>query len=154
MDYQDEDYFARHRAEYDPEEAPYEPLAPDLAGQSPMQSWKGTQARPTRWGGQSAEDTGANLRERSITGASPVPEQEQVQAGPENTPYTLPSNIGVEDAKTVVDVMGYKPTSPLSPGGSVIGNFGSKLRALQQYARGAGAYVAERAGSIFARRGE
>jgi hypothetical protein len=43
-------YMAQREDEYDPEAAPYEPLAPDLAGKSPLASWRNTEAKPTRYG--------------------------------------------------------------------------------------------------------
>lgn len=144
-DYDDSDYYQRHRDAYDPEEAPYEPLAPDLAGQSPLSSWRSTEARPTRSGGQVESDSGMQLREASVIGASPTPEQEQVREGAEG--YSTPAYWGKENIQEVNTIMGGQPATT-TPTESY---YGKTLRVMQQYAQGVGGYIAQKAADVFSR---
>jgi hypothetical protein len=85
-----------------------------------------------------------NLREGSVLGASPTPEQKDVKSGPEA--YTIPSYFGAENAKQIVDIVG-APTAQES-------YVGRTLRSMQQYAAGVRGYMAEKVGDLFARRNE
>ena len=138
----EQDYYGRHEKEWNKEDAPYEPLAPDLAGQSPLSSWRNTEAMPTRSAGnEEVPAAQTNLREASVRGAAPVTPSESPATG-EN--YTLPSHIGPEDARAVVDVMGYKPTA----GQTTYGRVG---QALQRYAGGLRDYISQTASDVFSR---
>jgi len=141
----------RENEDYDAEEAPYEPLAPDLAGQSPLAEWKGTVARPS--GGQQSDESGMRLREANAIGAAPTPTAEQA-TGEETV--TVPSHYlprseeEAKDPNSNYNIL----TDEAKPqqAGSFFGNYvdkyyTSKLRALQQIASG----VYEKAADIFGR---
>jgi len=126
------DYYMRHRDEYDAEEAPYEPLAPELAGVSPLSSWQSAEAKPTRSRGNGPEDdSGMQLREASVIGTAETPQEEQVTPQPEQavTGYTTPTYWGRENIQEMNEVMGGQPAAQ--------DTFASRgLRALQRYAVG------------------
>lgn len=140
----DYDYYQRHRDEYNADEAPYEPLAPDLAGESPLAEWKATAARPS--GGQQSDEGGMRLREANAIGASTTPTKEQA-TGQEL--YTTPTYWGAENVKEAKAIMGEQPVQMAAAAAPE--TYAAKtIRAVQQIASG----VYERAADVFSRRGE
>jgi hypothetical protein len=81
------------------------------------------------------------LREASVIGASPTPEQEQVQSGAEA--YTTPTYWGKENISEVNTIMGGQPTTTPAKESYI----GKTLRVMQQYATG----VYEKAADVFSR---
>jgi len=141
------DYYAwrsrEQQDDYDPEEAPYESLAPDLAGESPLASWQATEARPS---GNKQDDSGMRLREGSIAGAAPVPTSEEA-AGVQPQSYTTPTYWGKENINQVNEVMGGQPLPAEAAPARQESYTAKTIRVMQQYAAG----VYEKAADVFGR---
>ncbi len=139
----EQDYYNRHKDEWNKDEAPYQPLAPDLAGESLLSSWRNTEAMPTRSAGNeevSAAQT--NLREQTVRSAAPLPTEESPATGQEA--HTTPLYWGEGNIREVNEIMGGKPAA----GQTTYGRLG---QALQRYARGLRDYISQTASDVFSR---